>query len=479
MEISYYFECHQYEPRYTPDCHTIDVAFQFGAEYIEDYRDIKSKKSIKLWNDVEPLLRQSFGEMSIDLTLRKITNNGELDSVLTYTDILPIDVPAFDIDSLLNNDPNVCQKYLGEQQSNSTDDGCWTSSTKEVFENSEYEYRDVKITNPISSENSSLVSNSTTTATKTITTSTTSTESSTITTTKTNSTTMTETTSTTTSSLISTTRTTTTSNTKSTTSTPTITTTKTTSTTMSETTSTTTSSIISTTRITTTSITKSTTSTITTTKTTSTTETATISISSATTTTATNTFSTTSTITTTQTKTTSTISPQTNGTISINSTISTTITNTLSALSTDYFPSLSDYYIQQSLFDYLNSSAIFVTDELTLTEYEELNYLINAVEKFESTEWTGTFDNLLKMFRDLTGVDTNLLLKSEFDMTLTKIFIFWDLRNHDICIDSVQELFEISVLDEITIDTWISNCDSIRRAFDNSFIEMPAFCRLV
>ena len=149
MEISYYFECHKNEARYTPDCHTIDVAFQFDARYLDDYRDIKSNKSIELWNDVEPLLRQSFGEMSIDLTLRKITKNGESDSVLTYTDILPIDVPASDIDLLLNNDQNVCRKYLGEQQSNQREEECWTSNTKKNFKNSEYEYQDVKITNPV------------------------------------------------------------------------------------------------------------------------------------------------------------------------------------------------------------------------------------------------------------------------------------------------------------------------------------------
>ena len=85
-------------------------------------------------------------------------------------------------------------------------------------------------------------------------------------------------------------------------------------------------------------------------------------------------------------------------------------------------PAPSYDYIQQCLLDYLTSPAIFVEAELTATERNELSELIGAVGGFISDNWTGTFDNLLDMLREITGFDSELLLRSQFDLTFTSHF---------------------------------------------------------
>ena len=129
----------------------------------------------------------------------------------------------------------------------------------------------------------------------------------------------------------------------------------------------------------------------------------------------------------------------------------------------DFFivPAPSYDFIQQCLLDYLTSPAIFNEFDLTATERNELSELVGAVGGFISDNWTGTFDNLLEMLRDITGFDSNLLLRSEFDLTLVKMFIFWDLRSQAICEDSVTALIDIPFFDEITIGDWLSGCSGI------------------
>ena len=124
-------------------------------------------------------------------------------------------------------------------------------------------------------------------------------------------------------------------------------------------------------------------------------------------------------------------------------------------------PAPSYDYIQQCLLDYLTSPAIFVENELSSTERNELSELIGAVGGFISDDWTGTFDNLLDMLREITGFDSELLLRSQFDLTLVKMFIFWDLRSQTICEESVQALIDIPFFDDITIGDWLSGCNSI------------------
>ena len=137
MEISYYFECFSYKADYDPKCLRIDVLtaeFSFQMQFDEDYNDILSSKSTTLLKDIEPLLKQSFGVMEINLSNAKIRKG----SVIIVEELRPIRNSVPEIKLLLNNDKNTCEEFLGV--SDETTDLCWHKNTEKIFREKEFKF---------------------------------------------------------------------------------------------------------------------------------------------------------------------------------------------------------------------------------------------------------------------------------------------------------------------------------------------------
>lgn len=134
MEISYYFECFSYKADYDPKCLRIDVLtaeFSFQMQFDEDYNDILSSKSTTLLKDIEPLLKQSFGVMEINLSNTKIRKG----SVIIVEELRPIRNSVSEIKLLLNNDKNTCEEFLDE-----TTDLCWHKNTEKIFKEKGFKF---------------------------------------------------------------------------------------------------------------------------------------------------------------------------------------------------------------------------------------------------------------------------------------------------------------------------------------------------
>ena len=140
MEISYYFECFSYKAElFDPKCLRIDVLtveFSFEMPFDDDYKDISSSNSTKLLKNIEPLLKQSFGVMEINLSTTKILKG----SVIIVEELRPVRNPVSDIKLLLENDKDACKEFLDE-----TNDLCWNKNTKKIFREKEFEFLGVKI----------------------------------------------------------------------------------------------------------------------------------------------------------------------------------------------------------------------------------------------------------------------------------------------------------------------------------------------
>ena len=142
MEISYYFECFNYLEDYYPTCLTEDVVsaeFTFDILYVDDYSDSSSEKSIKLWNDIKPLLRKSFGKIEIDLSVMGMRKG----SVIITVEIKTIRNSIIDIQKLLNNEEETCKLFLNDF-SEETSKNCWKASAEQIFIDVGYKFLGVK-----------------------------------------------------------------------------------------------------------------------------------------------------------------------------------------------------------------------------------------------------------------------------------------------------------------------------------------------
>ena len=137
MEISYYIECLEIldnveEADNIPNClqtDSISLRFMFNMAFDDDYKDIKSFKSIELWNEIRPLLMKSFGEIKIDTNKFQISEG----SVIIDAEIEVKRHLVQDIKLLVNNDNESCKKFLDENFMDSTEDMCWLKNSRKIF----------------------------------------------------------------------------------------------------------------------------------------------------------------------------------------------------------------------------------------------------------------------------------------------------------------------------------------------------------
>ena len=141
MEISYYYECYSFKAKYVPDCLKIDVVsahFILDLNFTSDYNDVNSPAAQKLLKNTVPLLKKSVGLIKIDFLNEKIKNG----SVILEMEIKLVRNSINDIQSLFNNDPDACEKFLGIINSN--EDNCWHKNTQKIFLEKNYTFIGVR-----------------------------------------------------------------------------------------------------------------------------------------------------------------------------------------------------------------------------------------------------------------------------------------------------------------------------------------------
>ena len=196
MEISYYFECLNVNGTFYPECSSSNsrtAEFRFEMKFSQNYTDLNSDESKKLWHDIEPIMKKSFGSTAIELTIKEIKNG----SVVLEVEITPLRKNSVDeMNWLLNNNITACQNILDSKINDDISD-CWAEHTKEIFIANNFTFLGVSI-KPIITANATRITTDSTTTTiansTRVTTSSTSTKVSTITTASTIATTSTTTT---------------------------------------------------------------------------------------------------------------------------------------------------------------------------------------------------------------------------------------------------------------------------------------------
>ena len=139
MEISYYYECFRYKANFDPKCLEIDVLtaeFSFKLPFYDDYNDILSSSSTSLLKIMEPLLKQSFGTMEINLSSTKIRKG----SVIIVEELRPVRNSVSEVKLLLSNNRTSCEEFLDEKNC-----WCWHTNTQKIFRENGYEFLGVRI----------------------------------------------------------------------------------------------------------------------------------------------------------------------------------------------------------------------------------------------------------------------------------------------------------------------------------------------
>ena len=147
--------------------------------------------------------------------------------------------------------------------------------------------------------------------------------------------------------------------------------------------------------------------------------------------------------------------------------------------------------VQQCLIDYLDKSPLAVAAEtyddlFDDDDVEESSFtkFKLAIGQFDTKSWDGTFHSLLESFQNLTGLeqeDLEVFLRSEFDTTLVKTFIFWRLQDEVMCPDSVDRLINFENINEEIITGWLNDAIACNTAvaidfsFADILVELYAF----
>ena len=141
MEISYYYECYNFKAYFDPKCLKIDVLtaeYSFWLPSHDDFNDILSSKSKTLLKIIEPLLKQSFGAMEINLSSleTKITKG----SVIIVEELRPVRNSVPEVKLLLSNNKTSCEKFLDE-----TNCLCWHENAQKIFREKGFLFLGVKL----------------------------------------------------------------------------------------------------------------------------------------------------------------------------------------------------------------------------------------------------------------------------------------------------------------------------------------------
>ena len=141
MEISYYYECYNFKANFDPKCLKIDVLtaeFSFWLPLHDDFNDILSSKSKTLLKIIEPLLKQSFGAMEINLS--SLETKIEKGSVIIVEELRPVRNSVPEVKLLLSNNKTSCEKFLDE-----TNCLCWHENAQKIFQEKGFLFLGVKL----------------------------------------------------------------------------------------------------------------------------------------------------------------------------------------------------------------------------------------------------------------------------------------------------------------------------------------------
>ena len=84
-----------------------------------------------------------------------------------------------------------------------------------------------------------------------------------------------------------------------------------------------------------------------------------------------------------------------------------------------------------------------------------------TIDAFDSTKWNGRIDSVIEL---LDSRQVPEVLHPEFDVTGTKLFILWKLRDQALCPGALDALIQIPSFNNYVLTNWLRSCPGISQS---------------
>ena len=164
MEISFYVECFEQNEKFIPWCLKVDMKIVDFTFELSD--DIELIETSEWWTNVESILAQSFGTMTVEISINKhqqhqmYTRRSQRNPRIqtSVINIKPIRQPSKmegnigeNLEALLLDDKNACQKFI-----DTSGDNCWSEHLRQQFSRQGITFLGHKLTTNITEDVSNI-----------------------------------------------------------------------------------------------------------------------------------------------------------------------------------------------------------------------------------------------------------------------------------------------------------------------------------